>query len=601
MLPKKIGLLSPKVMISEQVTKFFQRQVEMKQELNNRYRVIKALSSGGFGETFLAEDNQMPSGRKCVIKQLKPVVGNSKNYQIIQERFQREAAILETLGESNTQIPQLYAYFSESNNFFLVQEWIRGKTIADLVEQSGTLKQGAVKKILISILQILEQVHSKGIIHRDIKPENIIIREQDGLPVLIDFGAVKETMGVQAAGNSRTQSIVIGTFGFMPPEQTAGRPVFSSDLYSLGLTAIYMLTGKNPSELEINLQTGEIDWQQYALGVSPAIMTVIERSIQPSAENRYATATEMLAACNTASNKPKGNRIRSTSADMTTVLVKSTRGKTDHRPLKLVSWLKTAATSSLVVGVPIGLLFNLNLLKSFRPNEVSSTSSASSSSSNFSSDLVPKADSNALSKTTSVNYSTSNRKNTEASLNTSDANKQRNLEKLLKTKECRNCDLTGVNLSGANLSNAKLYDANLKGAVLSRANLYHAKLRNSSLADAKLDNANLYQANLSNADLEKADLTKANLAQADLENTNLGKANLSNAFLAGGRLISTNLVEANLSNANLKDATLKQANLSKARLNGANLTGATLCSHNKSNCANLDGASLNQVIGLEQN
>ncbi len=144
-------------------------------------------------------------------------------------------------------------------------------------------------------------------------------------------------------------------------------------------------------------------------------------------------------------------------------------------------------------------------------------------------------------------------------------------------------------------------DANLRGAVLSRANLYHAKLRNSSLADAKLDNANLYQANLSDADLEGADLTKANLAQADLENTNLGNANLSSAFLVGGRLISTNLVEANLSNANLKDTTLKQANLSKARLDGANLTGATLCNYKKSKCANLDGASLNQVIGLEQN
>lgn len=573
----------------------------MTQKLNNRYRVIKALSSGGFGETFLAEDDQMPSGRKCVIKQLKPVVGNSKNYQIIQERFQREAAILETLSDSNSQIPQLYAYFSESNNFFLVQEWIRGRTIADLVEQSGPLKEGAVKKILISILQILEQVHSKGIIHRDIKPENIIIREQDCQPVLIDFGAVKETMGVQAASNSRTQSIVIGTFGYMPPEQTAGRPLFSSDLYSLGLTTIYMLTGKNPSELEINLQTGEIDWQKYALGISPAIITVIERSIQPTAENRYATATEMLAACNTASSKPKGNRVRSTATNATIVLPKSTRGKTDHNPLKLVGWLKTAAISSLVIGVPIGLLFNLNLLKSFRPNEVLSTSSASSSSSNFSSDLVPKADSNALSETTSVNYSSTNKKNTNTSSSRSDVTKQRNLEKLLKTKECQNCNLSGVNLNGANLSNAKLYDANLRGAVLSRANLYHAKLRNSSLADAKLDNANLYQANLSDADLEGADLTKANLAQADLENTNLGNANLSSAFLVGGRLISTNLVEANLSNANLKDTTLKQANLSKARLDGANLTGATLCNYKKSKCANLDGASLNQVIGLEQN
>lgn len=94
------------------------------QILNNRYRIINTLASGGFGETFLAQDTQMPSGRFCVIKQLKPIVNNPQIYQLVQERFQREAAILEELGETNNQIPRLYAYFTENGQFYLVQEWI---------------------------------------------------------------------------------------------------------------------------------------------------------------------------------------------------------------------------------------------------------------------------------------------------------------------------------------------------------------------------------------------------------------------------------------------------------------------------------------------
>lgn len=352
---------------------------QITQKLNNRYRVIKALSSGGFGETFLAEDTQMPSGRKCVVKQLKPVTEGLKNHQLIQERFQREAAILETLGEYNSQIPRLYAYFSEFSKFYLVQEWIEGRTIADLVEQTGSMREGAVKKILISILQVLEQVHSKGIIHRDIKPENIILRQQDCQPVLIDFGAVKETIGVQPAHKSRTHSIVIGTSGFMPPEQAAGSPVFSSDLYSLGLTAIYMLTEKLPQELETNSYTGEINWRKFAPGVSSALAAIIERSIQSYAHDRYTTAQEMLAALNvfnsTAVTKlahqptavvSPGNR-KSSSNSTTTVL--SPTKQISAPPSRRRNWYKTAIVCSFILGAPIVVFFNLSRLKPLQPNK----------------------------------------------------------------------------------------------------------------------------------------------------------------------------------------------------------------------------------------
>lgn len=215
--------------------------------LNNRYRVIQVLASGGFGETFLAEDTQMPSKRKCVIKQLKPLENNDQIYKLVQERFQREAALLEKLGDSKNQIPQLYAYFTYDDQFYLIQEYIKGETLAKKKKKEGILSENSVKEILINILPVLEYIHSKRIVHRDIKPDNIIIRSSDRQPVLIDFGAVKETMQtVIAVSENSTKSIVIGTPGFMPSEQSAGRPVYSSDLYSLGLTAIYLLTGKIP-------------------------------------------------------------------------------------------------------------------------------------------------------------------------------------------------------------------------------------------------------------------------------------------------------------------------------------------------------------------
>lgn len=265
--------------------------------LNNRYRIIRSLGAGGFGETYLAEDTQMPSGRRCVIKQLKPITNDPQTYQLIKERFQREAAILEELGAAHSQIPSLYAYFEADGQFYLVQEWIEGVTLASQIEQDGKLSESSVKEILIGILPVLDYIHSKRIVHRDIKPENIILRAFDGKPVLIDFGAVRETMGTIVTSKGHTsQSIVIGTPGFMPSEQSAGRPVYASDIYSLGLTAIYLLTGKIPQELETDPRSGEILWRRYALSVTPTFSAILDKAIQSYPRDRYSTPKEMLEA-----------------------------------------------------------------------------------------------------------------------------------------------------------------------------------------------------------------------------------------------------------------------------------------------------------------
>ncbi|MBD2446722.1 protein kinase [Nostoc sp. FACHB-152] len=272
----------------------------MENLLNNRYRVLETLGSGGFGETFLAEDTHMPSKRRCVIKQLRPIQNNPQIYQLVQERFQREAAILEDLGGSTNQIPTLYAYFQSSGQFYVVQEWVEGETLTTKVKRQGLFSESAVRDLLLNLLPVLEYVHSKRIIHRDIKPDNIIVRYRDGKPVLIDFGAVRESMGtvVNSQGNP-TSSIVIGTPGYMPSEQAAGRPMYSSDIYSLGMTAVYLLTGKQPQELETDPRTGEILWRSYALSVSPTLAGIIDRAIAYHPRERFATAREMLEALQT--------------------------------------------------------------------------------------------------------------------------------------------------------------------------------------------------------------------------------------------------------------------------------------------------------------
>jgi serine/threonine-protein kinase len=248
--------------------------------LNNRYQIIRTLEAGGFGETFLGEDTHMPSSRRCVIKQLKLINHNPQIYRLVQERFQREAAILEELGGASDQIPTLYAYFELGGQFYLVQEWIEGETLTEKLQKQGVLGESAVREILVNLLPILDYVHTKRIVHRDIKPDNIILRHRDGKPVLIDFGAVRETMGtVMNSQGNPTSSIVIGTPGYMPSEQAAGCPVYSSDLYSLGLTEIYLLTGKLAQELETNSRTGEIIWRRHALNISLSTATALERAI----------------------------------------------------------------------------------------------------------------------------------------------------------------------------------------------------------------------------------------------------------------------------------------------------------------------------------
>ncbi len=260
--------------------------------LNNRYLIVSELGRGGFGHTFLAEDTHLPSRRRCVIKQFKPATSDPNLLPHLQERFGREASILERVGEEHSQIPKLYAYFVEDEQFYLVQELVDGQTLGQKVRTEGPLKSVVVREIISSLLEILDYLHANDIIHRDIKPDNIIYRKKDSKPVLIDFGTVKETVTTVYDQGGVPTSMIIGSPGYMPMEQAVGLAVYASDLYSLGCTAIYLLTGNHPFEL-MDRRTGENQWRRFAPDVESDLASVIDKAVQTVSRDRYETAGEM--------------------------------------------------------------------------------------------------------------------------------------------------------------------------------------------------------------------------------------------------------------------------------------------------------------------
>ena len=261
--------------------------------LSDRYRISKILGSGGFGDTYLAEDTQRPGNPICVVKQLKIVSDNPRAHQLAQRLFAAEAATLEKLGEHD-QIPRLLAYFEANYSFYLVQEMIEGTLLKDLLDPNRPMSQREVARFLLDLLPVIEAVHAQGVIHRDIKPSNVIARNSDHRYVLIDFGAVKQISNRLTDTNARiTSTVGIGTQGYMPSEQSAGLPNFSSDLYALGITAVEALTGLPPHALQRNSH-GEILWTDKVPDLDTRLAKVIEKMVRYDFNQRYSTATAVL-------------------------------------------------------------------------------------------------------------------------------------------------------------------------------------------------------------------------------------------------------------------------------------------------------------------
>ncbi|HBE20388.1 MAG TPA: serine/threonine protein kinase [Cyanobacteria bacterium UBA11149] len=259
----------------------------------NRYEVLRLLGRGGFGVTFLARDVSLPGEPLCVIKQLCPKVNDSKALENARVRFEREAKTLGKLG-SHSQIPMLLNYFVADGEFYLVQEYVHGVTLARLVRRHGCLPESAVKRFLFEILPLLEYIHKHKVIHRDIKPQNIIRCQDDGRLVLIDFGAVKEQIAQAVDSTMRIRSThFIGTVGFAPPEQFCLRAVFASDIYAIGITCLYLLSGKGPLDFNGEGTTAEL-YRKDILRLSEPFAKILIKMIQISLEDRYKSANEIL-------------------------------------------------------------------------------------------------------------------------------------------------------------------------------------------------------------------------------------------------------------------------------------------------------------------
>jgi serine/threonine protein kinase len=270
--------------------------------LKQRYQLLQPLGQGGFGQTYLAADTQRPQHPQCVVKQLQvqpASPGASISPAVLakaKQLFDQEAETLEKLG-THEQIPQLLAYFEQNQQFYLVQELVKGNPLSQELMTGHKFSEAEVFSFLQDTLQVLAFVHRANVIHRDIKPANLMRRQADGKIVLIDFGAVKEIRSLSVHSNNVPLTVAIGTRGYMPNEQANGRPQLNSDVYAVGILAIQALTGLNPDPkaggLPQDSKTGEISWRHLAT-VSDELAKIIDKMIRQDYRQRYVDAAEAL-------------------------------------------------------------------------------------------------------------------------------------------------------------------------------------------------------------------------------------------------------------------------------------------------------------------
>jgi WD40 repeat protein/tRNA A-37 threonylcarbamoyl transferase component Bud32 len=270
--------------------------------LRNRYRIIQPLGGGGFGRTFLAEDEDKLKAR-CVVKQLAPQVQGTGTLQKAIALFHEEAQRLQQLGE-HPQIPTLYAYFEQEHYLYLVQQFIQGQSLRQELQAQGNFSEAKIWQLLQELLPILKFVHAHQVIHRDIKPDNIMRRSpQDGISpylegqvgnlVLIDFGVAKQ-INIATIEHTGTS---IGSYGYAPMEQMKNGLAYpASDLFSLGVTCFSLLTGIHPSHLYMEQGYSWVThWQEnLPLPISTNLAQVLDKLLQKEVQHRYQSADAVL-------------------------------------------------------------------------------------------------------------------------------------------------------------------------------------------------------------------------------------------------------------------------------------------------------------------
>jgi serine/threonine-protein kinase len=281
----------------------------------DRYQVIQIINQGMFCQTYIARDITITDYPTCVVKHFLPSDRIALPVKIRRRLFTREVQALMKL-DSYEYVPHLLNHFEHNQEFYLVQEFIKGHSLSAELQPGKRWSEAKVIELVQEVLKILVFVHSQGLIHRDIKPSNIMRRERDNGLVLIDFGAVKpmwnELVKNQQIADNTT--IAIGTPGYMPYEQHQGKPVPSSDIYALGMIAIQALTGIHPIKLPEDKNTGEVVWR-HLVRIDRKLALVINQMVCYHSQNRYKSATVALAALmdlnnvNIASSTKKNNSI----------------------------------------------------------------------------------------------------------------------------------------------------------------------------------------------------------------------------------------------------------------------------------------------------
>lgn len=497
--------------------------------LRDRYRIIQALGQGGFGATFLSMNESLPGKPSCVIKQLRPNASAPHVMDMARELFKREAETLGRIG-ADPRIPSLLDYFEENETFYLVQEYVSGSTLQQEIKRSGPLPEVSVKKFLSEILPVLEYVHNNGVIHRDIKPANIIRRSQDDKLVLIDFGAVKYRSNQESSSSSdqtALTSYAIGTPGFAPPEQMSMRPVPASDIYALGVSCIYLLTGKSPKELNYDQMTGELLWEKQ-VQVSEHFSDVLKKMLDLDPKRRYRTAMEVYNALDLE------DHLESLAKSMTNV---------DARANAMPSRRGTDYRGTDSTGSPSSPAARLAMAIRNRQTRFDSTSTQSGWTRGRS------LDSGRLNGGVASRGRNSGGRSKDNSAGKKKVPARLDAEGLLSyyvkgRRDFASHDLRSLSLPKANLSGANFHQSNLGKINLQGANLHDADFGRANLTQAVLRDATLTKAYLSNADLEGADLRGADLSGAYLLNANLRGANLCGANLSGAKMTEEQLAMA---------------------------------------------------------
>jgi serine/threonine protein kinase len=245
-----------------------------------RYEVTGVLGAGAQGETLDARDTS--NGQRVAVKRFS--VRGAKSWKDV-ELAEREARVLSAI--THPKLPRYIDHFEEDGALYLVMDLVEGESLAALKKRQGSLPRAELVRLLSDVGEVLDYLHGRAppIIHRDIKPGNVI-RKPDGSFSLVDFGSVRDSLKPEGG------STVVGTFGYMGPEQFQGRALPQSDVYALGATALSFLTGREPEDLPHRGLA--IDVAQ-ALPHDPAFARVLARMLEPDPDRRATRVAPLVA------------------------------------------------------------------------------------------------------------------------------------------------------------------------------------------------------------------------------------------------------------------------------------------------------------------